>query len=121
MYSTRTINLRGELMRTNKWLATAALAVTLSSGVLAAPILWVDDSDGTLGTVDVATGLATVIGQMPVVMTDIAFDPSGNLWGITFTELYRINQTTAGVTLVGSLGTSANSLVFGADGTLYTA
>ena len=108
-------------MSMNKWLATAALAVTLSSGALAAPILWVDDSDGTLGTVDVATGLATVVGQMPVVMTDIAFDPSGDLWGITFGQLFQINPTTAAVTLVGNLGTSLNSLVFGADGTLYAA
>jgi hypothetical protein len=105
----------------SKWLATATLAVTLSGGALAGPILWVDDSDGTLGTVDVATGVATVIGQMPQVMTDIAFDPSGNLWGITFGQLFQINPTTAAVTLVGNLGTSLNSLVFAADGTLYAA
>lgn len=99
----------------------AVLAAMLCSEVSAAPVLWVGDGDGTLGTVDVATGTATVVGQMPVTMTDIAFDPSGNLWGITFTQLYQINPTTAAATLVGNLGTSANSLVFGADGTLYTA
>lgn len=102
------------------------LFVTLLSSLLggvasASPILWVGDSDGTLGTVDVASGTATVVGEMPVTMTDIAFDPSGNLWGISFNQLYRIDKTTAGVALVGNLGISANSLVFGADGTLYAA
>jgi hypothetical protein len=104
-----------------QWLAIAALTAMLCSEVSAAPTLWVGDGDGTLGTVDVATGAASVIGEMPVTMTDIAFDPSGNLWGITFGQLFRINTTTAAVSLVGNLGTSANSLVFGADGTLYTA
>lgn len=102
--------------------AAAALVVaSLGQGAMAAPVLWVSDGDGTLGTVDVATGAATVVGQMSQVMTDIAFDSSGNLWGITFGQLFKINSTTAATTLVGNLGTSLNSLVFGADGTLYSA
>lgn len=56
------------------------LFVTLLSSLLggvasASPILWVGDSDGTLGTVDVASGTDTVVGEMPVTMIDIAFDP----------------------------------------------
>jgi len=105
-----------------KRIASALTGILLfCSSAFAGPLLWVGDSDGTLGTVDVATGNATVIGQMGVTMTDIAFDPSGNLWGITFGQLYQINSTTAAITLVGNLGTSLNSLVFGADGTLYGA
>ncbi len=107
--------------RTLRNLGVATLLAALSSGAFAAPVLWIGDSDGTLGTVDVATGAVTVKGQMGPVMTDIAFDPSGQLWGITFNELYRINSTTAASTVVGSLGPSLNSLVFGADGTLYAA
>lgn len=88
----------------------------------ALPDLWVSDGVGTLGTVDVATGSVSVIGNMGVTMTDLAFDPSGNLYGISFTNLYQINSTTAQTTLVGSLGlTGANALVFGTDGTLYAA
>lgn len=100
----------------------AATGLLLLSGVASAgPILWVGDGDGTLGTVDVATGSATVIGEMGLTMTDIAFDPFGNLWGITFGQLYQIDHSNAAITLVGNLGTSLNSLVFGADGTLYAA
>jgi hypothetical protein len=58
---------------------------------------------------------------MGVTMTDIAFDPSGNLYGITFGSLYKINPTNASASFIGNLNTSANSLVFDISGTLYTA
>jgi hypothetical protein len=115
----RLVNMRAK--GSNKWLAALVLSACASGAASAAPILWVSDSDGTLGTVDVASGSASVVGQMNTVMTDIAFDPTGNLWGITFGSLYQINSSTAAVTLVGNLGISANSLVFGSDGTLYAA
>ena len=89
--------------------------------VEASPVLWSGDDLGRLGTVDVATGDVNVIGSMGVTMTDIAFDPEGNLWGINFGSLYKIDKTTAASTLVGSLGTSANSLVFNSSGVLYAA
>lgn len=102
-------------------LAALTLAAALSGTASAAPILWIGDSQGNLGTVDVASGTVNVIGNMGPVMTDIAFDPSGNLYGITFGNLYSINQTTAAATLIGNLGISANSLVFDSAGTLYAA
>lgn len=101
----------------------AAVVVSLIwvKPLLAAPILWVGDSVGNLGTVDAATGNVNVIGNMGVTMTDIAFDPSGNLFGITFGSLYSINSTTAASSLIGALGTGANSLVFDSAGNLFTA
>lgn len=88
----------------------------------AGPILYIDDSSGVLGKVDVQTGATTVIGSTGQILTDIAFDPTGHLFGITFTSLYSIDPTTAAATFIGSLGiSSANALVFGADGTLYAA
>jgi hypothetical protein len=87
----------------------------------AAPVLWSGDSSGRLGTIDVVTGNVNVIGSMGVTMTDIAFDPAGNLWGITFGKLYKIDKTTAASTFVGDLGPSTNSLVFNTSGVLYTA
>lgn len=70
---------------------------------LAAPVLWVNDTGGNIGTVDVATGTVTVIGNTHQTLVDIAFDPDGNLYGITFTQLFQINKTTAAATLVGNL------------------
>jgi len=85
------------------------------------PFMWIGDSSGNLGTVDVITGSVHVIGNMGQTMTDIAFDRNGNLYGITFDSLYSINKTTAASRFIGNIGISANSLVFDSDGTLYTA
>lgn len=104
-------------------LETLALAAaTMIGAVHAGPIMHVHDSSGNLATVDVADGNVGIIGNMSVVMTDIAFDPSGNLFGISFTSLYSIDANTATSTLIGNHGISGgNALVFGSDGTLYAA
>jgi hypothetical protein len=84
--------------------------------------MWVHDNVGNLGTVDTETGSADVIGNMGAIMTDIAFDPVGNLFGITFSGLYAIDTTSAAANFIGSHGVSnGNGLVFGNDGTLYAA
>jgi outer membrane protein assembly factor BamB len=96
--------------------------VLLGAGLQAAPVLWIHDGNGNLGTVDVATGIDVAIGNMGVVMTDIAFDPSGNLYGLSFTGFYSIDETTAAATPIGNHGVpGGNALVFGSDGTLYAA
>jgi PEP-CTERM motif len=92
----------------------------------AGPVMWVSTGGGQLAKVDVATGGTTLVGSTLVgstlqALTDIAFSPTGVLYGITFSNLYTVNQSTGALTLIGSLGTSGNSLVFGADGTLYMA
>jgi hypothetical protein len=112
-------------MGTLRLLRAIAVAGVLATGVgtaNAAPIMHVHDSSGTLGTVDVATGTVNVIGNMGVVMTDIAFDPLGNLYGLSFGSFYSINPTTAAATFIGNHGiNTGNALVFGTDGTLYAA
>ncbi len=100
------------------------LILVLFSAHTRAAEIWIGDNLGSLGTVDTATGQVNIIGQMGVTMLDIAFDSSENLWGLggfSGTQLYQINKTNATTTLVGSLGVNTNSLVFGLDGTLYTA
>ncbi len=88
----------------------------------ASPIIYISDSNGYLGTVDVANGAVQVIGHTGHVMTDIAFDPNGNLYAIDFSNLYKVNPNNAAATLIGGLGISdANALVFATNGTLYTA
>lgn len=101
--------------------ATAALAAGVVATAHADPALWIDDAFGNLGVVDVLTGAVTLIGNMGVSMTDIAFDPTGKLYGISFGSLYSIDTSTAASTLIGNLGTNLNSLVFSSTGTLYAA
>lgn len=94
----------------------------MAGAVTAAPIMHVHDSNGNLGMVDVTTGDVSLIGSMGVTMTDIGFDPVGNLYGIGFNGLYSINETTAATTLIGNHGiASGNALVFDDGGTLYAA
>ena len=105
-------------------LAVASVLATagLSSTVHAATTIWITDSQGRIGTVASDTGVSTVIGNAGVVLTDIAFDPNGNLWGIDTTQLYTINTGTGVATSVGSFGsghTFMNGLTFASNGTLY--
>ncbi len=86
--------------------------------------MWIDDTDGAIGKVDVATGVVSNVNQTGRALSDIAFDPSGQMFGITADKLFTINKNTGDTTLVGSLGnkgTGFNALVFGQDGTLYAA
>ena len=99
-----------------------AVALSFVSPAIAAPILWVSDSNGNIAKVDVATGLGTTIAYSGPVLTDIAFNGTGDLFGISFTTLYKINKDTGARTTVGALGGSAfNALVFSSTGTLYAA
>ena len=103
-------------------LAVSGLFTIAIGATHAAPLIYVDDAGGNIGTVDVATRAATVIGNAGVTLTDIAFSPAQQLYGISFGNLYSINQTTGQGTLIGSLGQSnvqMNGLVFGTNGTLY--
>jgi len=106
-----------------RMLVVAVPLMNLGAGIAyAVPVMHVDDAVGNLGTVDVATGSASVIGNMGVTMTDIAFSPTGQLFGVSFTGFYSINPTTAAATFIGNHSVpGANALVFAPDGTLYAA
>lgn len=108
-------------MKFRNYVLTAA-ALGFAAPAFAAPILWVSDSNGNIAKVDVATGLGTTIAYTGPVLTDIAFNSAGDLFGISFTTLYKIDKDTGARTTVGALGGSAfNALVFGSTGTLYAA
>ncbi len=87
----------------------------------AGPVIWIDDGAGTIGTVDVATDAVTVIGNAGADLTDIAFSPTNQLYGIDFYGLYSIDTATGAARSIGGFGDvpQLNGLVFGANGTLY--
>jgi hypothetical protein len=112
----------GKIMRRLTALLALGIMLTAAGTVRAAPIMYVHDSTGNLATVNVQTGQVNLIGNLGVVLTDIAFDPSGNLYGVSFTALYSVNKANAQTTLIGNHSiTGANALVFAGDGTLYSA
>jgi outer membrane protein assembly factor BamB len=79
--------------------------------------------DREFGTFNLTTLTYNQIGFTSVEMFDIAFDPSGNLFGISSgLDFYRINPLNAATTFVGSHNISAmNGLTFRRDGTLFAA
>jgi hypothetical protein len=82
--------------------------------------LWVHDESRNLATVETSTGAVRIIGDLGVVLTDIAFDARGNLYGLSFTDFYQIDRRTAATTLIGPHGIpEGNSLVFAPEGTLF--
>jgi hypothetical protein len=73
---------------------------------------WIADANGNIGQVNVSTGVATLVGNAGVVLTDIAFSPTGALY----------DTSTGSATDIGSLSGygSAGDLAF-VDGSLYLA
>lgn len=100
-------------------LLCAWAAIACSGPAFAGDQIWVSDTAGAIGKIDVVTRLVTVVGNTGLSLQDIAFNPSGELFGITASALYQLDVSTGAPTFIGSLGASLTSLVFAADGTLY--
>ncbi len=101
------------------------IAVALLAAVPAfGGIIHATGSDGSLYTVDPATGaLARVgaVGANTTQMLDIA-QLGGNMFGVTFAStFFSINPANGEGTQIGSLGAFVNALEFGSGGTLYGA
>lgn len=89
-------------------LATLAVSLFLGAAARADTILWVDDSGGKIGRVDITTQ-GVVSGSVHDTglgggLTDLAFNSAGTLFGTTFTDLYSISTTTGAATDLGAYG-----------------
>ena len=117
-----------------KTLTVAFLA--FAAGNSAAQKILIDTDLNNLITFDIGTKQVDFVSTIHDInnvisttnyITDVAFDPTGNLYGITRESLYTINQASGLATVVGSLLPGINgpitftSLVFAPDGTLYAA
>jgi hypothetical protein len=94
-----------------------------NSGVLIPPDV---TTTGRLLTVDVCTGLGTMVAPATVpqgILGALAFAPNGTLFGLTGDQLDSIRVTTAVRVLVGFLGLDPLANIaaadFDGDGTLY--
>jgi hypothetical protein len=86
------------------------------------PVIYIDDSNGILWTVNLSTLAIHRVGNQYYTLTDLGFDPINHvLYGVSFNAFWRVNTTTGLATYVGSLGIyDANALVFDANGKGYT-
>ncbi|WP_298981845.1 cadherin domain-containing protein [uncultured Roseibium sp.] len=88
-----------------------------------ATTFYYSDDDGEIHLIG-ADGSDAVIGSTGVgPLTDIALDPDGNLYGVSFSQLYSVDPQTGAATQIStsSFPSSVNALEFGPDGTLYAA
>ena len=84
--------------------------------------MYVHDVHGYLATIDVATGVVTLVGNMGVQMRDIAFDDQARLFAISGGHVSILDTLAATSTVVGEHGlTLPNALAASTDGTLYVA
>ncbi len=93
----------------------------------ALPQLYIVTDHPKLITVDPETQVTTIIGDTSlngtsIELMDIAFSPSGDLYGVSQDSLYLVNSGTGALSLIGSLGgPKANALIFNDAGVLYAA
>jgi hypothetical protein len=124
----------------------AALLLLPAGAAMANHEFWVHDApideNGELipgipsevGTLNVFTGEYTPVGIAPTVIYDLAFSPDGTLYGIEPYNWYSMrlweidtSDPAGGSVMRGLITTQlnpyvfSNSLVFGPDGTMYTA
>src|SRR3982751_3211825 len=82
--------------------------------------LWIDDASGVIGTVNVTPGPnlgnVTIIGPSGIILTDIAFSPSGVLYGIGPNvanppySLFGISTSNGAATTIGALSPTVNAV-----------
>jgi hypothetical protein len=113
-----------------KSLAFFMAATAFTTASFAAEI-WVNDANGHLARVDIATGAVTLVGNNIGAPPDIAFDLNGNLFGFEGWRLDRIDPNTGATSFIPTtpqggppisrFGYGPVALGAGPDGTLYTA
>lgn len=103
-------------------IATEEDTASEDPAVTTGPIVYVDDSNSMLWTVNLGTNTIHRVGPQGTFLTDLAFDPRNHvLYGISYSGFYRVSTTTGIATYIGPLGLyTANALVFDANGRGYT-
>jgi hypothetical protein len=94
MHRNKTIGCVSALAVAVLWLASPAHADT---------ILWIDDTSGNIGQVDLTTNTVVAGSVHPTgqILTDIGFGTNGTLYGTTFANLFSINTSTGAATGIG--------------------
>ncbi|WP_017721480.1 PEP-CTERM sorting domain-containing protein [Kamptonema formosum] len=96
----------------------AVFMVFGTGATVRATTFYVSTDNGKVGTVNHTTGVFSPVSSGPT-FSDIALSNSEELFGITFSELYRINTTTGISSYIGNLGNSMNGLGFTTSNSLY--
>jgi hypothetical protein len=83
--------------------SVAFVSPAIVSPAMADINLWIDDTTGNIGLVDLTTGTVSQVHNTGEALTDIAF-VGNQMYGTTFTGLFKIDDTTGAATAIGSYG-----------------
>jgi hypothetical protein len=98
-----------------------ATVFAMGTSSAAPAAIFVSTSSEKFGIVDPSTGLFTPVASSPA-FHDIAFSNEGTFFGITPSQLYRVDLSSGTSSLIGNLGISTlNALGFSPDNVLYGA
>jgi hypothetical protein len=110
-------------LRTRLLILCAALA---SAAPLHASYVYLADSANEFGTLNLATGVFSLIGVQPNPVDGMGFAPSGIMYGMLTdpgtndpAQVYEIDPLDATLTLLGTVLPSVYGAAIGADGLLY--
>jgi Homeodomain-like domain len=107
---------RGFLMHCGVYVGNKTREATM------ADMVFLTDVRGNLARLNVQTGAFQIIGNSGIAFTDIAFAPSGALYGVTADALYTVDSVTARATLLNNTSILVwNSLDIDVNGVGYTA
>ncbi len=89
-----------------------------SATATAGPPVYICDINHRIWRITTGTNAIKSIGNASVLLTDLGIDPVTHaLYGISFTSLYKVSETTGHATFVANLGVStANALTFDKSG-----
>lgn len=122
-YHIRVYRQSGESKYRLKLSAALLSSETLPPGTLPSTSRrFLSTGDARVGSITPTTGVFSATSGSGTQFTDLASSPTGDLFGITFSSLYKIDPNTGASTLVGGLGTfGMNALGFAPSGVLYAA
>ena len=94
-----------------------------SANATAGPPVYICDIHERIWRITTGTNAIKLIGNAGVLLTDLGIDPVNHvLYGISFTSLYKVSETTGHATFVRNLGIStANALDFAKSGLGFVA
>jgi len=96
---------------------------TQNPNAVAGPPVYICDINSRLWKITTGTNTIKFIGKEGVQLTDLGIDPVNHvLYGVSYSALYRVSETTGRATFIARLGIStANALVFAKNGLGFTA
>lgn len=108
-----------ELDAMRRIVLAAALILAWPIAAIAAPIVTISDAFNRIGEVNLRTGAVSNVRSYNYILSDIAYDAKGRLYGLSFEQLFAIKGSKLRAIGEHGMAGDANGLTFGRNGALY--